>query len=316
MKIFVSLFIIAFVLPLAAVAQKSKEVAIKNKNGTLKGTLLTPKKPKKNIPVVLLIAGSGPTDRNGNSAMTQNNSLRFLAEGLAEKGIASLRYDKQGVGGSANASKPEKELTFDDFVEDAVLWLKYLKSNKQFSSIIVAGHSEGSLLGMLACKKEAVDKFISIAGAGQSIDKVLEEQLSQQLSEVQLKKSKSIMHQLKTGKFVPSDSIPTELQPLFRESVQPFMISWLKHSPAELLGSLEIPVLIVNGTTDIQVGVEEAKRLKEANEKSQLVVIEGMNHIFKQAPIDREANIITYMDPKLPLHPDFLAPISKFILEN
>ena len=72
--------------------------------GDIKGRLLLPANST-TCPVVLLIAGSGPTDMDGNNPMMKNNSLKFLAEGLAQKGIASLRFDKRGIAGSTAAGK-------------------------------------------------------------------------------------------------------------------------------------------------------------------------------------------------------------------
>ena len=302
--------IILFCFLTPVFAQKEKEVSVKNVNGELHGTLLLPKE-KKNIPVALIIAGSGPTDRNGNSGMMQNNSLKLLATHLAENGIASLRYDKQGVGKSVNASKPEEELRFSDFVDDASHWIDFLAKNKRFSSIIVIGHSEGALIGKLASQHEAVDKFVSIAGAGRTIDEIILDQLEDQSVELK-NQATPVIEQLKQGELV--ENPPSELVALFRLSVQPYLISWMELSPVEALKSLAIPSLIIQGTTDIQVKVEEAEKLHQAVSQSELVIIEGMNHVFKDAPIDRDANIAAYMDPKLPLSEGFGEAIVGFIL--
>src|SRR5579859_7330981 len=113
------------VLALFAITTTAEElVQLKTPSGTIYGTLLVPSAPKR-MPVVLLIAGSGPTDRNGNSAMlpAPNNSLKMLAEALAARNIASLRYDKRGIGESKAAMTAEKDLRFDTYVDDAVAWV-------------------------------------------------------------------------------------------------------------------------------------------------------------------------------------------------
>ena len=164
------------------------------------GTLCLPQNAKSNIPIVLLISGSGPTDRNGNNNMMINNSLKYLAHSLAEKGIASIRYDKRGIGESSIANLDESKLIFDDYVEDASNWVTFIKKDKRFSSISIAGHSEGSLIGMLASTKN-VDKFISVSGAGEPIDQILKKQLTQ-LPEKLKTESYVIIDSLKNGNTV------------------------------------------------------------------------------------------------------------------
>ena len=123
-------------------------VTLSTATGDIKGRLLLPANAT-TCPVVLLIAGSGPTDMDGNNPMMKNNSLKFLAEGLAQKGIASLRFDKRGIAGSAAAGKEESKLRFEDYVNDVTGWIDFLAKDKRFTDITVAGHSEGSLIGML-----------------------------------------------------------------------------------------------------------------------------------------------------------------------
>lgn len=306
LTLFISLFI-----SLQTFSQKEKEVKVKSEIDKLYGTLLIPE-GKKEVPVVLFIAGSGPTDRNGNQGMVQTNTTRLLAEGLAEKGIASLRYDKQGIGKSAKAAKAESNLVFEDMVSDAQLWLDYLLKKNNFSEVIIAGHSQGSLIGILAAKNRDVSKIISIAGAGRPIDEILLEQLGTQSEEL-LEKATPIIEKLKNGEEVTDT--PPELAPLFRKSVQPFLISWMQYDPAAELKKLDKPALILQGSTDIQVPVKDAELLSKASEKADLVLIEGMNHILKDAPEERNANMMTYSNPKLPLSDGVLSAIVDFVKE-
>src|SRR5688572_4128984 len=155
---------------------KESPIKLTTDKGEIGGTLtLSDKGPKG--PVVLIIAGSGPTDRNGNSIFTQNNCLQMLAQQMANLGIASVRYDKRGVGQSAKAMKSEIELRFEDYINDAVAWIELLKKDERFGSVIVLGHSEGSLIGMVAALRAGAKKFISIAGTGKPIDEILKDQL-------------------------------------------------------------------------------------------------------------------------------------------
>lgn len=274
--------------------------------GELSGTLTVPIL-KGTFPVALIIAGSGPTDRNGNNAQMKNNSLQLLAHELAAQGIASLRYDKRGIGKSASAMISEEQLRFENYVEDAKAWSAQLKTDPRFRKLIIIGHSEGSLIGILAC--EQADVFVSLAGAGRSIDVILKEQLA-----VQLKGKKKLLRaaneglsKLKEGKLV--ENAPAELFGLFRPSVQPYMMSWMKYDPAVEISNLKIPIVIVQGTTDLQVQVKDAELLHAASEGSRYILIEGMNHIFKMAPSDREKNIETYSKPELPIVQELIRAI-------
>ena len=274
---------------------------LQTSTGELSGTLTIPIL-KGTFPVALIIAGSGPTDRNGNNAQMKNNSLLLLAHELAAQGIASLRYDKRGIGKSASAMISEEQLSFENYVEDANAWASELKVDPRFNRLIIVGHSEGSLIGMLA--SEQADVFVSLAGAGRSIDVILKEQLAVQLEGKKklLRAANEGLSKLKEGKLV--EDAPVELFGLFRPSVQPYMMSWMKYDPAVEISNLKIPIVIVQGTTDLQVQVKDAELLHAASVGSRYILIEGMNHIFKMAPSDREKNIETYSDPQLPLAPE------------
>jgi len=285
------------------------EVILETKTGRIFGTLTTPKKFS-TIPVALIIAGSGPTDRDCNSSMLKSNAYKKLAYGLAENNIASIRYDKRGIAESKAALKNESDIRFDNYVEDAKEWIQFLKNDKRFSKVIVIGHSEGSLIGMIAADK--ADMFISIAGVGQSADKTLIEQLSAQPKEIQ-ELSIPIIESLKQGKTV--DNVDPKVEMLFRQSVQPYLISWFKYEPQIEIKKLHIPILIIQGTKDIQVTVEDAKRLSEANPKAHLVLIDRMNHIFVPVDGDRQANIATYNNPAIPLSEGLVKKITDFILK-
>jgi pimeloyl-ACP methyl ester carboxylesterase len=280
------------------------EQSVQTPTGELYGTLTVPIL-KGTFPVALIIAGSGPTDRNGNNPQMKNNSLQMLAHELASQGIASLRYDKRGIGESAPAMISEEQLRFENYVEDAKAWAAQLKTDPRFRKLIVIGHSEGSLIGMLAC--EQADAFVSLAGAGRPIDVILKEQLAAQLTGKKklLRAANEGISKLKEGKLV--EDAPMELFGLFRPSVQPYLISWMKYDPANEISKLNIPIVIVQGTTDLQVQVKDAELLHQACPlNSKLIVIEGMNHIFKMAPLDRVKNIETYSNPELPLAPELL----------
>ena len=129
-----------------------ESVTLNTEDGVIKGKLILPS-TERNCPIVLLIAGSGPTDMDGNSPLLhgKNNSLKYLAEGLAENGIASLRFDKRGIATSAAAGKEESLLRFEDYVNDVKGWLNFLANDERFTGITVIGHSEESAKGESIC---------------------------------------------------------------------------------------------------------------------------------------------------------------------
>lgn len=291
-------------------AQEIKEVKVKTDHGKLYGTLVKPD-GKETVPVVLIIAGSGPTDRNGNSMMLQPNTYKMLANALVEKGIASLRYDKQGVGKSSDAQLTDTALTFENIVKDANEWIKFLKKKGDYSSITIIGHSQGSLIGILAAQQESVNAYISLAGAGNTIDKILKKQLAIGAASYQ-EDTDRILSSLRKGD--TTHNVPEQLMSIFSPTTQPFLISWIKYDPSLEISKLDIPILIIQGTTDIQVHNNEAEILsKSAN--SEVQYIEGMNHILKSAPADREKNIQTYYDPNLPLNEQIIMVILNFVRE-
>jgi pimeloyl-ACP methyl ester carboxylesterase len=288
---------------------KEEDITLKTKTGDIEGTLMVPE-TKEQIPVALLIAGSGPTDRNGNNPYMTNNSLKMIAEGLAENGIASLRYDKRAIAKSRKSGLKEIDLRFEHYVKDAEDWIQLLKKDKRFNSVTVIGHSEGSLIGMIAAKGSKADKFVSLAGVGQSADKLLKEQLKAK-PPIVLEKSAPIIDKLVEGKTVKD--VPQFLFALFRPSVQPYLISWFKYDPSKEIAKLTIPVLIIQGTTDMQVGLEEAELLAKAKKDSKKFILKGMNHVLKEAPADRQKNALTYNNPNLPLKDGLMKGIVDFI---
>ena len=289
---------------------QEEAITLETSSGNLQGTLLLPEIEKP--PVVLIIAGSGPTDRNGNNPSLKSNYLKMLAEGLHKNNIASLRFDKRGVAESASAFKGgEIELRFETYINDVEQWISVLKNDARFSSVIILGHSEGSLMGMIAAQKGMAEKYISMAGPGVTIQTTLRRQLADQPPYI-LSMSLPIIEELEKGNIV--DSVPPLINALFRPSIQPYLISWFKYDPAIEITKVKCPILIIQGTTDIQIQVNDAEKLASANSNSQLVLIEGMNHILKEAPQNRLLNIQTYGDPELQLKEGLIDSVVSFII--
>jgi len=313
MRIVMTLVLVASTALAQQPAAAPPVAAVATSDNVLHSSLLLPKEPGNEVPVVLLLSGSGPTDRNGNSPMLpgKNNSMQMLAEGLAENGIASLRYDKRGVGESVKAMVAEADLRFETYVDDAVAWCEQLRGDKRFSVVVIAGHSEGSLIGMLAAKRCNAGGFISIAGAGRAAADILRTQLAGKLPPELATQNDEILKNLEAGK--TTENPPAELAALYRSSVQPYLISWFRYDPAKSIAALTVPVLIVQGTTDLQVSVDDAKRLATASPKAKLLLVDGMNHVLKEVPPDREKQMASYSDPTLRLAPEFLAGVVDFV---
>ncbi|PZP48768.1 MAG: alpha/beta hydrolase [Pseudopedobacter saltans] len=285
-------------------------ITLQTTTGKIYGTLTMPKTNQK-IPVVLIVAGSGPTDRNCNSyAIGLNtNSYSQLAHELAKSDIASIRFDKRGIAESKDAGNEEKNLRFDMYINDANSWIELLRKDKRFSSIIVIGHSEGSLVGMVAGKN--ANKFISLDGAGEPANLILKKQLKAQMPEAYFEKVSLSLDTLTSGDTLKY--VDPNLMMLFRPSVQPYMISWFKYDPQKEIKKLTIPILIVQGNRDLQVTEDDAKLLKEANSKAKMVVIDSMNHVLKDVSNDKTENLKSYSNPDLPIDHILVQKIVSFI---
>ncbi len=307
MKIIVSI-VSLFITVIGYTQEKNiyeKELSIPSEKVSVNGTLMSPENYK-NVPLVIIIPGSGTVDRNGGAG----NYLKQLAEGLAKNNIASYRYDKSSIALSKKAGLKEEDISFDDFLNDAIEVIDYFKDQEQFANIIIAGHSQGSLVGMVAGQLR-IDGFISLAGPARTIDKLLIEQVATQSPHF-----KGDME--KTFEIIKSGKIDENFNPLlvsvFRKSLQPFWASWMKYNPQEEIKKLNIPVLIVNGTRDIQIPVSDAELLHKANAASELLIIENMNHVFKEVESDdRMNNLNTYANGDLPINEQLVVGISKFI---
>ncbi|MCP4054979.1 MAG: alpha/beta hydrolase [Mesoflavibacter sp.] len=276
-------------------------------NKHIDGTLLTPNNVKKPN-LAIIIAGSGPTDRDGNQNFLKNNSLKKLAVNLTNNNIATYRYDKRIVK-QLKSNNLDKNIIFDHFVTDAKSVIDYFKNTKNFNKIYVIGHSQGSLVGMLAAKDRA-DGFISLAGAGQSIDQVIIEQVNKTAPNF-TEDTKRIFKTLREGK--TTTDYPMALSSIFNIEIQKFMINWMKYNPTEILSTLNIPILVINGTKDLQVSENEAKLLKEANKDATLKIIENMNHVLVTIEGDDLENSKSYAETQRPIAEGLIDTITNFI---
>ncbi|MBN3779883.1 alpha/beta hydrolase [Burkholderia sp. Ac-20345] len=283
--------------------------------GPLKGTLLSP--DIADAPVVLIVPGSGPTDRNGNAPNgLQASTYRLLAEGLLDEGIASVRIDKRGMYGSASAIPDADDVTIEDYAADIHSWIAAIRARTGASSVWVLGHSEGGLVALLAARQSAdISGLILVSTAGRPLGPVLRQQLQSSPAVAPfLENAMSILDSLEAGDRVEGARIDPALMPLFRPQVQRFLMSELTVDPAALLAGYMNPVLIVQGSRDIQVAVQDAELLQRANPQAEMALIADANHALKTVhTADLQENLAAYSNPDLPLADGVVEAVSAFV---
>lgn len=289
--------------------------ALATPTGTLHATLDLPAGAGP-WPVVVQHPGSGPTDRDGNQAGMRNDSLKMLGRALAARGVAVLRVDKRGVGGSRKALPREQDIRLDSYAADLAGWVRWLRADGRFTKVGLVGHSEGALIALLAAADAKPDAIVSLCGPGRRLGDVLREQLANapraNLPPDLHDASRMILSELESGVLVKEP--PFLLASLFRPSVQPYLISALRHDPAALAAAYPGRLLAVTGTTDIQVPPADGERLAAARPGVRHVSVAGMNHVLKAVPTtDRAAQMRVYGDPSAPLHPELVGPVAGFL---
>jgi pimeloyl-ACP methyl ester carboxylesterase len=269
----------------------------------------------KGAPMVLIIPGSGPTDRDGNNSVGQSGSYRMLAEGLGARGISTVRIDKRGMFGSKAAVADPNKVTIADYAADVRSWIRNLRGADATSCIWLLGHSEGATVALAAAQKpDGICGVISVAGSGRRLGDTLRAQLRANPANAPLlDPALTILDRLEKGQKVPDADIPALLAPLFRSAVQDYLVDLLAQEPQKLAASLKTPLLIVQGETDIQTSVEDATLLGKAQPAAKLAVLPGVNHVLKIAPAERAANVATYRNPALPIAPAVVDAIAAFI---
>lgn len=300
--------------PASAAGPAPVELTAPGPRGPLGGTLLDPD-PKG--PLVLIIPGSGPTDRDGNSPLgVAGGPYRQLADALAAKGIATLRIDKRGMFGSKAAVADPNAATTGGYADDVQAWSTAARDKTRRKCIWLLGHSEGGLVALVAAQQpKGLCGVILLSAVGRSMATVLREQLkANPLNAPILAPALGAIDALEAGKRVPQATLPAPIQPLFADTIQGYWIDLMSHDPAKLIASVTLPVLILQGTRDIQVSVADAEALKRAQPKAILTLLPGVNHVLRPlASDDRMANIATYANATLPISTDVAAAVSAFV---
>jgi pimeloyl-ACP methyl ester carboxylesterase len=298
----------------AAAASVVTPISAPGPQGALAGTLLD---AGGKAPLVLMIPGSGPTDRDGNNpAGLTAASFRVLAEALAGQGVSTVRIDKRGMFGSKAAVADANKVTIGDYAADTHSWVKSIRDKTGARCVWVLGHSEGALVALAAAQEpDGICGVILVSGAGRKLSDVIRQQLRANPANAPLLDSAmGALDQLERGEHVDVSTMHPALQKLFAPQVQDFLIDVFRHDPAKLAASLEVPLLIVQGERDLQVSVADSKALAAAQPNAKLVLLPAMNHVLKDvATDDRAANFATYADSALPVDPGLVDAIAAFV---
>lgn len=309
----VSLLIAALLVATAA-APADVDITVPGPQGPLAGTLID---PDKTAPAILIIPGSGPTDRDGNNPLGVAGGIyRQLAEALAEKRVATLRIDKRGMFGSKAAVADANAVTIGDYAADAHAWVDMLRKRSGRSCVWLLGHSEGALVALQAAQDPTgICGLVLVSGPGRPLGEVIRAQLrANPANAALLPQADAAIDQLEAGKRVPAAGLAPPLQPLFNDRVQGYLIDMFAHDPARLIAAVKLPVLIVQGDKDIQVSVADAELLKRAQPAATLTLLPGINHVLKPvASDDRAANVSTYGNANLPISPAVPDAIAAFV---
>ncbi len=281
-------------------ASGTKQRAVRFAGGdaaTLAGTLLLPIKSElQKVPGVVLVAGSGPTDRDGNNPLAPGriDVLKQIAQVLAEAGIATLRYDKRGIGESTprprgTLGEQERFFSWDNFVGDVAAAHGELVKHDEIKSYATAllGHSEGGLLALAAAPTITRNRphgLVLAATPGRKLGEIVPNQIARGAPNL-LASAERTMNAIQATGHVPPDT-PRELEALFPAYGGPFLQRLLAFDPAQALLDLDLACLVLQGAADRQiVPMADVQPLIDALRKrsapGEAVIVAGVSHNLK-----------------------------------
>jgi pimeloyl-ACP methyl ester carboxylesterase len=304
----------SFIVLAAAAAILTNAITAPGPNGPLEGTIID---AGAKAPVVLILPGSGPTDRDGNNALGITAApYRLLGEALAKKGVSTVRIDKRGMFGSKAAIPDPNAVTIADYATDTHNWVKALRQRTGAKCAWVLGHSEGGLIALASVQNpEHICGLILVSTAGRPLGDVLREQLrSNPANAPVLADAMKAIDSLEAGKTVDVSAMHPSLQRLFAPQVQPYLIDLMAADPAKLAAAVKVPMLILQGSRDLQVSEVDAQAIARAQPTAKLVIVPTMNHVMKDVGSDdRAANFAAYSDPSLPVDAGLVQAIATFV---
>lgn len=313
------LLLVLLTLPLSsAFAATESTVEAPGPQGPLAGTFLDVGAHK---PVVLLISGSGATDRNGDTVTAlKPGTLRLLAEGLAARGVSSVRIDKRGMFGSAHAIPDANQITIHDYVTDVQNWITVIQRRTGAPCIWIAGHSEGATVALASASSvRPLCGLILISSPGRPFGELLRSQLHAAPGvQTLLPQVDRAIDAFETGKTVDPQTLHPGLRHIFHPSVQSYLIDIMRYDPAKLAAAYQGPILLVQGGRDIQVSLEEDfGRLKAAAPKADVLFLPEASHVMKDVPGTERADALrAYTDSAIPLDAKFVPRVAEFVLSH
>ncbi|MDY8109259.1 alpha/beta fold hydrolase [Fulvimarina sp. 2208YS6-2-32] len=286
-------------------------IQIDGPDGPLGAELVAPDKARD---IVVIVPGSGPMDRDGNSPRMglHSDSYKLLAEGLKAAGIASLRIDKRGFYASATAISDPNEVTIGAYAGDVQKWVA--RASAVAPRVWIAGHSEGGLVALVAARTppRSLRGLILMATSGRPMGQLVIEQFRANPVNAELMPDiESIVADLEAGRGRDPESLAPVLRPLFSDGLQRYMIDLFSHDPVTIAENWHGPTLIIQGDADLQVRPRDADLLSDAMPQAVRADLPGATHMLKLNVAGRPMD--TYTNPALPLHPDLVASIARFL---
>jgi hypothetical protein len=276
--------------------------------GAIDAVLTTPPDVDK-PPVALLIAGSGTTDHDGNGPQVKPATLKKLSEQLVARKIATLRYDKRGAGGwKPEFGRPE-DFRFVNFVDDAAALVNYLRGSGKFSKVIVIGHSEGGLVGILTTRRVPVDRLVLLVTAARRQGDLVKAQLEKTVPPDVFEPIAKAIDAIMAGQIVDPPPRGFSVAP----SMQPGIASAFTEDPIEPLKKITEPTLIIGGGRDRQVARVDFAALSAASPVAKTLWLPDMNHVLVDVT-DEADDIKAYNDAERPLDPAMIDAVAAFIL--
>lgn len=295
-----------------AFAFDSSRITANRSPAKLVGTLLRPRGVSR-PPTVIFVGGAGPVDRDGNliGAPGRTDAMRQLAESLAVHGIASVRYDKRGVGASAKATLPEHQMSFEIFGQDAATFI-YEVRRRVLGPVVLLGYDEGALVAATTQRLLNADAYIFIGGPSRPADALLREQLLPGQPPEIAARIDTLIRAMRDDSTVTT--VPFSLAPIFRPSLQPYLRSWMRYDPAVELSRISYPCLLVHGAHDLQVSSAEADTLAKAQPLCLRATIDSMTHALKRGGSEVAQQEQAWRDPDAPLAPGLVRTIADFVM--